>query len=166
MKQLLFSVILIALTFTTVSAQESIPLKVSSLKSAFGVQGQFEGEVRVYPTWIEVHLTRTTIVVSQHCPYKGRRHLYRLSFGLASKTDKCWRKSHMSTPLVLDRIMVPGESTELGEQYFYIQTDQLTDLSGRWIVAQIEGTSPDSTSGEDKMGYFYSHSCPDLFQWY
>ena len=164
MKQLLFGVILIALTCTAVSGQESIPLKVSSINSAFGVQGHFEGEARVYPNWIELHFTRTTIVISQHCPYKGRRHLYRLSFGLASKTDKSWRKTHMSMPLVLDRMMVPGESIELGELYFQIPTEQLADLTGRWIVGQIEGTSPDSSEGENQMGYFFAKSCPDIFQ--
>ena len=61
--------------------------KISSLKTPFAMQADFEGEYVVFSDRIQVKLTKADIRVSENCPYKGRRLLSALRFGLATNTE-------------------------------------------------------------------------------
>src|SRR5687767_8844801 len=77
--KLLFSALMIFLVVSvSTKAQdadvpEARPFNISSLNTPFAMQGDFKGEYRIYPDWIEVKVTKANIHISHHCPYKGRR---------------------------------------------------------------------------------------------
>src|SRR5688572_28289674 len=70
---------------------EVVPFRISSLNTPFAMQGDFEGEARVYDEGIEVRLARGLVRISPHCPYKGRRVFGALRFALATATEKGWK---------------------------------------------------------------------------
>ncbi|MGH9941540.1 MAG: hypothetical protein ACRD9R_04165 [Pyrinomonadaceae bacterium] len=143
---------------------EARRFSISSLNSAFGVQGDFEGEYRVYPGRIELKLTKANIHVSEHCPYKGRRLLSALKFGLAKSIDaEQWDIADAGPDLLLGQVSSPGDVYRVGEFYFHIPRDDSADLSKRWLVAQIEDTALDVPEAKRRKGYAFAHSCRDIF---
>src|SRR5687768_1303195 len=95
MKYLLFTMLALS-SLSTAQAQqdfspEAQPFYISSINSAFGVQGKFEGEYRVYPDRIKLKVTKAEILVSRDCPYQGRRQISGLRFDLARRLEnKKW----------------------------------------------------------------------------
>lgn len=143
---------------------ESVPFSISSLNSGFGIQGDFEGEYRLYPTGVELRFTRADIYVSKQCPYQGRRLITAIKVGLGTNVGaKSWKILTASQGMTLDLMMSPGDVYELGEFYAYIPKDELNDLSENWLVVSIEGTAVDLTDRKPQKGYCFAHSCRDIF---
>ena len=146
------------------SAPEAKPFTISSLNTPFAVQGDLAGEYRIYPDRIELKVTRAEISISEHCPYKGRRLLSGVKFGLAVKTDdKRWKIATAAPEYFLDQVMSPGDSHNLGELYFYIPRDDSVDLSKHWLVVQMSDTAIDVPEEKQRKGNAYAHSCRDIF---
>jgi hypothetical protein len=146
-----------------VNAQDASPLHISSLDTAFGVQVDFEGELLLFPERVEVRLRNARIYVSEKCPYQGRRHLSEVSIGLARKEQKSWKIISRSNAQHLDLVMRPGEASNLGELTFFIPRNQIEELSGHWLVVQLEGTSPDAFLEKEQQVHFFAHSRRDIF---
>lgn len=143
---------------------EARPFSISSLNTAFAMQGEFEGEYRVFPDLIELRVTRADIRVSEHCPYKGRRLLAAINLALATGIEgKQWRLAGAGQEFYLGQVMRPGDSYSLGELYFYIPIDDSIDLSQHWLVMQMEDNVPDVAEEERLKGYAFAHSCRDVF---
>jgi len=147
-------------------APEAQHFNISSLNTAFAVQGDFVGEYRVYPDRIEVRVTKADISISEHCPYKGRRLLSGIKFGLAVKTEDRWKIATAAPEVTLERVMNPGDTYnlgELGELYFYIPKDDSLVLSKHWLVVQMADTALDLPDEKRRQGYAYAHSRCDIF---
>ena len=164
------AVVLLAVIFPVTKAQdtsgpEARAFRVSPLDTPFAVQGDFEGDYRIYPNGIEVKITKAEIRVSEHCPYKGRRLLSSVKFGLATAIDDKgrWKIVTAAQELVVDRVVQPGDSFSLGELYFYIPTTDSIDLSKHWLAVQIGDNVMDVPSEKKRKGYAFAHSCRDLF---
>jgi hypothetical protein len=163
MKRKILAVAFLAFVPLLSNAQDTSPLHISSLDTAFGVQVDFEGELLLFPEWVEVRLTNSRIYVSEKCPYQGRRQLSRLSIGLGRKEQKSWKIVSRSNAQDIDLVMRPGEGSNLGDLTFFIPRDRIADLSGHWLVVQVEGTSPDAILEKELQGYFFAHSRRDIF---
>jgi hypothetical protein len=136
---------------------------ISSLNSAFAMQGDFEGEYRIHPDRIELKLTKSDVRLSEHRPYKGRRLLSALKFGLATKTeDDNWKIALPWQAVSLERVMSPGDEHSLGELHFNIPIDASTDLSRHWLVAQMDELILDVPERR-MIGRSYARSCQDIF---
>ena len=144
-------------------AQEAHFFRISSLNTAFAVQGDFEGEYRVYPDRVEIRVTKADISISEHCPYKGRRLLSGIKFGLAVRTEERWKIATAAAEFPLERVMNPGDKYNLGELYFYIPKDDSVELSKHWLVVQVADTALDLTEEKQRQGYAYAHSRCDIF---
>ena len=145
-------------------APEAQPFVISSLNTAFAVQGDFAGEYRVYPDRIELRVTKADISISEHCPYKGRRLLSGVKFGLAVETDdKRWKIETAAQEFTLERVMSPGDTHNLGELYFYIPKDDSVDMSKRWLVAQMADIALDVPEEKRGKGHAFAHSRRDIF---
>lgn len=143
---------------------QSHPFKISSLNTPFAMQGEFEGEYRIYPDLIELRVTKANIRIGEHCPYKGRRLLSAVKFGLATSTeDKRWKIAHAAQEFFLEQVMSPGDSHSLSELYFYLPKDHSIDLSKHWLVVQMEDTVLDVPGEQRLKGHAFAHSCRDIF---
>jgi hypothetical protein len=147
------------------SEPEAIPFHITSYNTPFAMQGDFEGEYRVYPTSIEVSLSKAVIRISEHCPYKGRREFGGLGFILASegangKVDKRFK----SQKLVVGRIMNPGDEYSLGSIHFSIPKEETTDLSKHWFAIWMDDLVLDHpTKRNPVQGFSLAISCKDIF---
>jgi hypothetical protein len=168
MKLAFLTLVILLTVFSFAKAQnfgglETYSLKISSLNTAFATQGDFEGEYRIFPDRIELKLTKAEIYLSDKCPYKGRRRLSSLKFGLATNTEgKRWNISYTGQELFLNQIMYPKDLYSLGELYFIIPIDNSVDLSKHWFVAEVEESLLDV--GVERKGYAYAHSYKDVFR--
>ena len=162
-------VLVTLLTFALANAQDAgVPeahlFTISSLNTPFAMQGEFEGEYRIYPDRLELKITKADIRISEHCPYKGRSLLSAVKFGLATSTDdKRWKIAIAGQELFLEQVMRPGDLHSLGELYFYIPIDDSIDLSKHWLVVQMADTVLDVAEEKQLKGYAYAHSCKDIF---
>jgi hypothetical protein len=144
----------------------AVPFHFSSFDTAFAMQGDFEGEYRVFPDSMEVRLTKGLVRIGMHCPYKGRRDFTALSFTLATeKPNGKWNMAFKSPRLPVGLIMRPGdEYTFEGEVHFSIPKEPTTDLSKYWLVAEMEDIVLDRPNGEPlRAGYAFAMSCKDIF---
>jgi hypothetical protein len=140
------------------------PFHISSLNTSFAMQGDFEGEYRVYPNRIEVKVTKADIRISERCPYKGHRLLSAVTFSLATSIDsKKWKIAYSGQGYSLERVMSSGDVVNLGELYFNIPIDESIDLSKYWLVVQMNDTVLDIAEEERVTGHAYAHSCRDIF---
>jgi len=143
---------------------KAVPFHISSLDTAFAMQGDFEGEFRVYPDWVEVRLARGLVRISEHCPYKGRRVFGAIKFALAAGTDAGkWKMLGGSQKLWVERVMVPNDEHQLGEVSFWIPREPDADLSKNWLVVQLDDDVLDVPDGEKRKGYAFAQSCKDIF---
>jgi hypothetical protein len=162
-------VVITLLIFASTKAQnagvpEPQPFSISSLNTPFAMQGVFEGEYRIDSGRLELKITKAEISISEHCPYKGRRLLSAVKFGLATTTDdKRWKIAHAAPELFLEQVMRPRDTYSLGELYFYIPLDDSIDLSKHWLVVQMEDTALDVAEEKPQKGYAFAHSCRDIF---
>lgn len=161
--------VLTLLTFASAKAQdagaaEAHPFSISSLNTPFAMQGVFEGEYRIDSGQVELKITKAEIRISEHCPYKGRRLLSAVKFGLATTTDgNRWKIVNTASELPLEQIMRPGDTYSLGELYFYIPIEDSIDLSKHWLVVQLADTVLDVAEEQRQKGYAYAHSRRDIF---
>ena len=149
-----------------VSKPVAVPFRFSSFDTPFAMQGDFEGEYRVLPDSIEVRLTKASVRISLHCPYKGRREFAALRFVLAShKPDGKWDMVFKSPKLPVGWIMKPGdEYTFEGDLHLSIPKEPTTDLSKHWFVAQMDDMVLDLPGDEARRpGYALAMSCKDIF---
>jgi len=128
------------------------------------MQGDFDGEYRIYPDRIELKVTKANISISEHCPYKGRRLLSAVKVGLATGTDAGrWKIVRGSQEFLLEQVMSPGDRHSLGELYFSIPKDASVDLSKHWLVVQMEDIVLDVPEEKRRKGYAFAHSGRDIF---
>ena len=169
MKEKFLSLLFLLIVSTLAMAQdggaaESRPFTISSLHTAFGMQADFAGEYRLYPERIELRFTKMNISISEHCPYKGRRLLSGIKFGLATNTvEGRWRIANTAPQFYLEKVMSPGDTHDLGELYFYIPRDDSVDLSKHWLVVQMADTAIDVSEDKRRRGYAFAHSSRDIF---
>lgn len=167
-KRFLALLVLLIVSLSTqgqdVGASDARSFSISSLKTAFAMQGDFEGEYRIYPGRIDVKVTKANIRISEHCPYEGRRLLSAVKVGLATGTDdKGWKIASGGQEFLLELIIISGDMRSLGELYFSIPTDDSVDLSKHWLVVQMEDIVLDVPEEKRQKGYAYAHSCRDIF---
>lgn len=142
---------------------EAVPFHISSYETAFAMQGDFEGEYRVYPNSVEISLTKAVVRIGQHCPYKGRREFGALSFWLATSTPEGrWKRDSTSEKFAVRRIMIPGDEYSFAPVHFSIPKEATTDLSQRWFVVQMDDLTLD-LKDEPAEGFAFAHSRRDIF---
>src|SRR5687767_7693215 len=135
-------------------APDAHPFSISSLNTAFAMQGDFEGEYRIYPDRIDLKVTKANIRISEHCPYKGRRLLSAVKFGLATGTNgERWKIANTGQEFFLEQVMRPGDLHSLGELYFSIPIDDSVDLSKHWLVVQMQDNVLDVPEEKRRKGY-------------
>jgi hypothetical protein len=145
-------------------APEAVPFHISSFDTPFAMQGDFEGEYRIYPRSIEVSVSKAVIRISENCPYKGRREFAALSFRLAFDTpDGKWDMDFESQKFFVNRIMIPGDEYTLGPVRFSIPKEETTDLSKHWFVVQLDDNTLDGPRGGQVPGFAFAHSRKDIF---
>ena len=143
---------------------EPTAFHISSFGTGFAMQGKFEGQYRVYPDTIEVTVSRASIRISDHCPYKGRRMLASVRFGIATCIDeKRWKTVSKSKEFPVERVMSPGDEFDLDVIQFSIPKEEATDLTKHWFVVELEDVVLDLPERERKPGYAYAHSRRDIF---
>ena len=165
-----FLITLIALAFLATPAQvspagapDARPFRISSIGTAFGVQAQVDGEYTIEANRIRLRITKAEILVSEHCPYKGRRQLTELRIGLGTRVEsRTWKIDQKGQSFLLSRVMAPGDKFEFNEVYLDIPLDPSVDLSTHWLVLQIEDITLDFEKGDSK-GYSFAHSACDIF---
>ena len=140
----------------------SHPFVITNVKTAFAIQGYFEGEYRVYEDQIALHVTKSFISLSDHCPYDGRRLITAVKFGLAESTAISWKPRNL-VGLPLSFVMVPKDRLDLGEMDVSIPREVSMDLTTRWLVVQIDETTLDGIWDELPQGVSFAHSRRDLF---
>ncbi len=147
------------------SESSAVPFHISSRGTAFGMQGTFDGEYRVYPNSIEITVTNATIYISEKCPYQGRREVATIKFGLATGiAEKRWKTASRSESFAVGRVMSPGEEHTLTSLHFSIPKETSTDLSKHWFVVELEDVILDLGEEEKRRtGYSYAHSDRSIF---
>ena len=143
-------------------------LKMSSIGSGFGVQGEFIGQYKIEQDAVQIILFETSLYVSENCPYKGRRGILQLQFSLAEETspEGRWKLSSKSEPISLGIIMSPGDKRQLGPLNFRIPIKANVDLTTRWLVVEIQEETMDPIPGRVGLsrGFSFAHSCKNIFQ--
>jgi len=164
-------ILLLAGTMYSVKGQTSSVEKsfhFSSIGTGFGVQGEFFGTYVIEDDAIRVNVTRAFISVSEHCPYKGRRGITQISFGLATaiSADGVWKIETTAPPTLLGIIMRPKEEQVFYGLYFSIPRKKGIDLSKRWFVVNIQDEildPPPDKPGFPRGGSSFAHSCRNIF---
>ena len=141
------------------------PFTISSLGTAFAVQVAVVGTYTVSENYVDVHVERLLIRVSEHCPYQGRRFINTMAVGLAKTSPRGgWEIENRSLPVFVEHVMGPREEHRLVNLRFQIPRSEGTDLSKRWLVVDTEEMSLDVPDHErDEKGYAFAHSCRTLF---
>jgi hypothetical protein len=143
---------------------QAVPFHFSSYGTPFAMQGDFEGEYRVYPESVEVSLTKAVIRISEHCPYKGRRQFDAIRFMLGTVLpDGKHHIAFKSNKLVIGRIMMSGDVYDLGAVHFSIPKEETTELAKHWFVVQMDDLTLDNPKGFPVEGYAFAQSCTDIF---
>ena len=146
------------------SGPEAQRFKISSLNTPFAMQGDFEGEYRVYPDRIKLKVTKAEISISEHCPYKGRRLLSALKFDLATATEgKSWKMIDAGHAMILNEGLSPGDKVTLDELHFDILTNDSIDLAKHWLVVQMADNVLDVPAEKRRDGSAFAHSSRDVF---
>jgi|ERR1043165_643220 hypothetical protein len=144
------------------------PLRISSMGSPFGLQGEFTGYYKIEDDAIRIFFSETDLYDSVHCPYKGRRAVLRIQLGLATETPETgkWHIETKSEPLALGIIMSPGDRKEFEGLDFRIPIKPNTDLSNSWIVIDIQDEALDPIPGHNEPSYgsSFAHSCRNIFK--
>lgn len=154
-----------ALAQKVVAEGEAIPFHISSLDTAFAMQGEFEGEYTVHPKSIRIRLTKALVRIGRHCPYKGPREFHAVQFGLATLNEEGrWKSVFKSRKYTVRRIMMPGDEYEFYGVEFVIPKRAATDLTRHWFVVQmddliVEGPTEDGTV----EGFAFANSRRDIF---
>jgi hypothetical protein len=148
----------------TQAEEAAIPFRISSFDTPFAMQGEFEGEYRILPDSIEILIKKAVVRVGTHCPYKGRRRLGAITFGLAMATgEKSWKRSTVSPPYIVERVLTPGDQIEFGAIYFSIPRYADLDLQKQWLLVQMSDLVMDMPDGKPMEAYAFAHSCRDIF---
>jgi serine/threonine protein kinase len=141
----------------------AVPFRISSMNSPFSTVGTFDGRYRVYPDFIEVTVTKATIYLLDNAPYKGRRELTSVTFGLGSDTPQGWNIVNRAQFLPVNKVMKPGDTYTFNDARFLIPKDGLTDLSKHWLIVQMETITLDGEYATGSPGYSYAHSRRTIF---
>jgi hypothetical protein len=142
----------------------AVPFSISSFSTRFAMQGEFEGEYRILPDSVEILVKKAVVRISTNCPYKGRRRLGTITFGLAMAAgEKSWKRSTMSQPFIVERVMSAGDEIELGAMYFSIPRYADLDLQKHWLLVQMSDFTLDLPDEKPREGAAFAHSCRDIF---
>jgi len=142
------------------------PFVLSSMGTAFGVQGEFVGDYRIEDDGIAVHVTTSTLHVNEDCPYQGRRAIVEITFGLAGESvNGKWNIKTLAQPISVGIVMRPGETRELNEMSFRIPLKRNVDPATRWFVVAIkeEILDPPRNAPSPLRGTSFAHSCKNIF---
>ena len=148
----------------SIDEPEGKPFHISSRGSAFGVQGEFEGTYHITDSSIEIHVSKGTLYVSEHCPYQGRRRINYIKFGLWNNGASGWKIENRASPLYLYAVMSPREEHHMSDLHFSLPTEIGLDLSKRGLVVEIQEDALDAPPLErGGKGYAFVRSCMDIF---
>ncbi len=145
-------------------SNQAVPFRISSMDgSVFAMVGTFDGKYRVYPDFIELTVTKATIYLRDNVPYKGRRKLTSVTFGLGSDTPQGWNIVNRAQFLPVNKVMKPGDTYTFNDTRFLIPKDGLTELSKHWLIVQMEMITLDGEYARSSPGYTYAHSLRTIF---
>lgn len=152
-------------TRARVAQEQPQSFAISSLGTAFAVQVSVVGTYNVSENYVDVHVERLFIRVSEHCPYQGRRFVNTIVVGLATTSKRGgWEIENRSLPVFVEHVMGPREEHRLVNLHFRIPRNEGTDISKRWLVVATEEMALDVPDQEkDEKGYAFAHSCRHLF---
>ncbi len=144
---------------------QAIPFQISSQgNSPFAFVGTFEGEYRIYPTFIEVNVKKAVIELRDNAAYKGQRKLSSVKFHLGKDTSTGrWKTANRSKPLAVNRVMHPGDTYTFTSTRFLIPKASSTELLKHWLVVEMESTTLDGQSARTSRGFTYAHSQRNIF---
>lgn len=144
---------------------QAIPFQISSKGDrSFAFVGTFDGEYRVYPTFIEVIVKKGVIDLRDNAPYKGRRKLIFVKFGFGEVTSTgAWNIANRSNSLRVNRVMKPGDTYTFTSARFLISKTSSIELLKHWLVVEMESTTLDGQSARNSRGFTYAHSKRDIF---
>ncbi|MEW6495722.1 MAG: LamG-like jellyroll fold domain-containing protein [Cyanobacteriota bacterium] len=144
---------------------QAIPFHISSRENQFfAFVGTFDGEYRVYPTFIEVTIKKATIYLQDNAPYKGRRELISLKVNLGGDLPKGgWKSVNKSEPFLVSTVMKPGDTYTFTSARFLIPKTSSTDLLKHWLVVEMQSTTLDGQNAGTSRGFTYAHSKRNIF---
>ncbi len=149
---------------TSFTSGQAIPFHISSLNSDFAYAGTFDGEYRIYPSFIEIMVKKGTIYLRDNSSYKGRRNINSVIFGIGYNLPQGgWSMINSSQHLPVNRVMKPGDSYTFTSAYFVIPKVRSADLSQHWLVANIAGIDIDSQ--DQRIRRTFAHSDRNIFAW-
>ena len=148
-----------------VAEGETVPFHISSLDTAFAMQGEFEGEYTVYPKAVRVRLTKALVRIGTHCPYKGPREFHALQFALATYSEEGrWKSVYKSRKYTVRRVMSPGDEYTFEGVEFVIPKPAAADLTKHWFVVQMDDLIVDGPLEDGTVeGFAFAHSRQDIF---
>lgn len=163
---LIFAAVLALQTFAqaqTASESSPVTFNISSVKTAFALAGNFEGEYRLKDDSIQITLSNAEIFLRDNCPYKGRRMLSFINVALMTM-DASGKRTVLNHAFAipLGETMKPGDKYVANKLRFSIPRDSNVDLTKCWLVVEMGELSLDSDR-EDKVGYAFAQSERDIF---
>lgn len=147
-----------------ISSQPRPLLLISKEDDAFSVEGRFEGTYSIQPGFIEVKLSRASILNLGHLSYREPRLVTRVRISLARITNGRWGSMEYVTFATPNQTLKVGESLQLPESTVHIPLPEGNALSQYWFVAEIASAGPNSAKGNaTTVGTCYAHSARNIF---
>lgn len=143
----------------------SIPFQISSLdNNSFIATGLFNGELKIYPDFIEVTLSNTMIKINYFPDYKGKYLLKSIRIGLGENlSNGQWTIYSNSLPQMINKAFSPNDTFQPPQLNFLIPKNPNSYLPQNWLIITLEGSNLiDNNLGT--IGYCYSHSQKDIFK--
>lgn len=124
----------------------------------FAVGSTFEGTYVMGPERVVVLVTRATLRLRDVGGYRGPRRVTTIRAGLGQgSTASQWRMTNESAPVVIDRVLRPGEEVTLDSLTFQIPIRRApSDLGRRWVVLEVGAVTEGAGGGVP--GTSYAHT--------
>jgi len=133
----------------------TIPISISSLNTGFVVVGEFEGNVDISSTSIDVTLTKSTIYSRD----KASTIVAAIKVGIGEMLpDGNWNIKSDSQSINIDKTISSNEKYSLPETHFTIPMKNTSDLSSNWLIVEL------TIQTEGGTGTTYTHSERDIFK--
>src|SRR5687767_14152165 len=143
------------------SEPEGKPFHISSRGSAFGVQGEFEGTYHISDSSVEIHVTKGTLYVSEHCSYQGRRRINYIKFGLWNHGSSGWKIENRAQPLYLYAVMSPREEHHMSDLHFSLRSEEHTSelQSLAYLVCRLLLEKKNTKANPNEIERADQHEC-------
>lgn len=140
-------------------------LIVTNEKDEFSLEGRFEGTFSVQSGFIEVNLTRASILLLGSASNQRPRLVTTIRLGLAHNTEGAqWHPSDYITLAAPNKVMKVGEAMQLAPGTFRIPVADARTLADKWFVVETANSFADVTkSNATKSGVCYAHSRRRIF---